>query len=1027
MKNRFSTYATHALRALSIMALCGLSSACKDDYILDDEKPDWLYENIYSYLERKGTFTNYLQLMQDKDINTEGARDLKEVLSKTGSKTVFVANDEAWDKFFRHNATLPASNPWHNATSYGNLTPAQKKLLIHTSMLNNAIVMENLSAADGDGTKAPEPGQYMRRYTDVDVLDTITYIPAKQVPISYSPTDEDYWAKFRGKEDAPGPGIYLVTDATRNMMLHFTREHMGRGDVDIRDDEDFKIIMGEGRKTDDVHIYNARLIEKDSVAENGYVNVTEKVLVPLPSMAEVIRTSGRTNIFAHMMDRFSYPYPNTTLTENYRNLHPDFSGTIYTKLYFTETMGARGKSQVIDPNNVTVGAERRLEYDPGWNEYSLTDETRKDMAAMFVPDDETFIREFSTGGSLSQFISTYTPEHKDYTFDINDLETLYRKIDYIPLDNVRDLLNNHMHVSFVNAVPHKIQNLRDDISQDAMFTPDDVANIDTCLLACNGAIYVMKAVYGPANFVSVAGPANITETNTIMRWAINDGKDNATSEQMHMNYYAYLTAMRSTFSLFLPSDDALTRTYDPISFTSQHARAIRIEKKDKGTPPLDFYNYPYNTTTGVLADSPFLLDTPDKWSVLNRLRTILESHTIVHNDDNPIDNEDEYYLAKNGSGLKVTKAFNPSTGKYAVTKVQGGFQLENERAGITGGSPGTWEIEVAPSNTYEERNGTTFVINDAPIIPASKSIYHALTQEFPEEGDAFYALTDFDGNDDIVKAVVRDPKDVKNYSFWYGGSTTGAIDFNVKFLSNYNYTVLVPTADAIADAISKGLPTWESIREDFENSIERDEKGEPMYWDTGNNHVMWIHEIDPETGLPEEESTDSLRVLAQVTYLHNFLRCHFIDNSFFEDKSARTVKDFSSFSYDQINGTFVKVYMGRQPSHLVVHDAVGGPELTTTGNLRNILTSDMICIKDDDGSMSGEETTPTTRPSMKNIALKSSSSAVVHQINGVLCHTKLTANGRHDGAWKTTADCKRYLRRFHVPSTSTIQKMKRHE
>ena len=99
MKTRFSTYTPHVCRALCMMALCGLTWACKDDYTLDDEKPDWLYENIYSLLEKEGTYNNYLRLLEDKDINTEGARDLKEVLSKTGSKTVFVANDDAWNQF----------------------------------------------------------------------------------------------------------------------------------------------------------------------------------------------------------------------------------------------------------------------------------------------------------------------------------------------------------------------------------------------------------------------------------------------------------------------------------------------------------------------------------------------------------------------------------------------------------------------------------------------------------------------------------------------------------------------------------------------------------------------------------------------------------------------------------------------------------------------------------------------------------------------------------------------------------------
>ena len=56
MKNRFSSFGTHALRTLCIMALCGTTWACKDEYTLDDEKPEWLSENIYSILENEGFF-----------------------------------------------------------------------------------------------------------------------------------------------------------------------------------------------------------------------------------------------------------------------------------------------------------------------------------------------------------------------------------------------------------------------------------------------------------------------------------------------------------------------------------------------------------------------------------------------------------------------------------------------------------------------------------------------------------------------------------------------------------------------------------------------------------------------------------------------------------------------------------------------------------------------------------------------------------------------------------------------------------
>ncbi|MBQ5656814.1 MAG: hypothetical protein IIV14_05235, partial [Bacteroidaceae bacterium] len=321
MRNRFSKWSRHSSRMVCLLAACGLMYACKDEYLLDDEKPSWLNSSIYESLETKGNFKTYLRLLADKDVNPTNARPLTEVLSRTGSKTVFVATDEAWDKFFKANAALPESNPWHNATSYENLSTAQKKLLIHTSMLNNAIVMENLASSESVNGSSPVRGEYMRRYTDVETTDSITYMAPEMIPYSYNPTDKDFWWRFRAENG--GKGLHIVKDSTLSMMLHFTSEHMAKNTVN---DDDFAKFMGRERITSDVHIYDALLVDKDGVCENGYVNITEKPLVPLANMAEVIRSNGKTNIFGHMLDRYSAPYYSDAITRACRILYPEKFG-----------------------------------------------------------------------------------------------------------------------------------------------------------------------------------------------------------------------------------------------------------------------------------------------------------------------------------------------------------------------------------------------------------------------------------------------------------------------------------------------------------------------------------------------------------------------------------------------------------------------------------------------------------------------------------------------------------------------------
>lgn len=192
-------------------------------------------------------------------------------------------------------------------------SPPAKKLLLHTSMLNNAIVMENLASSTGSN---PERGKYLRRYTDVEAVDTVTRIAVTDLPWSYWSADRqaqendkkfvepDQWSRIRNGGILGYDSIYMVTDSSLSMMVHFTNEFMALNKIT---DTDFRVFMGRDRITSDVHIYDAHLDSADITCENGYVNMTEKPLAPLGNMAEVIRTNGRTNIFSHMLERFSVP------------------------------------------------------------------------------------------------------------------------------------------------------------------------------------------------------------------------------------------------------------------------------------------------------------------------------------------------------------------------------------------------------------------------------------------------------------------------------------------------------------------------------------------------------------------------------------------------------------------------------------------------------------------------------------------------------------------------------------------------
>ncbi len=1040
MRNRLSIGSKQVAFATCMLALGMNFSACTDDFVLDDKKPAWLNSSIYETLESNGGYTMYLTLLADPDVNSgdsEGS-SWTEILSRTGSKTIFVATDEAWEKFFAANAQLPESNPWHNAQSYDLLSPSQKKLLLHTSMLNNAIVMENLSSSSGT---EPERGMYLRRETDVEFEDTIAAVAVADLPRSYWSPDKqaleqeleipelDQWSRIRDGGLLGYDTIYMMHSNTTPLMLHFTNEFLAKNKIT---DEDFRIIMGRERITSDVHIYDAHLDSADITCQNGYVNMTETPLVPLNNMAEVIRTNGRTNIFGHIMDRFSTLWARSAsdaIARNFANLYPDKflpTDTLYNKYYFSERGANSTSSNDVEfkhdqRGEIFANGEASLRYDPSWSWYHPNGSSpQEDMGAMFVPNDQQMLEYFTTGGGRS-LLDEYTLNPAE-SYSIDDLETLYRDIDQIPLRIIYSIVNQAMFDSFVLSVPSKMQAIREETTLEPIFKYEDTrlkadgGNIDTVMMANNGAVYIMNNVYVPSDFNCVATPAFIRSTNKIMRWAIYSDNELSTPK-MGLNYFAYLKAMQSKFTFFLPSDEAMMYYYDPMSFTSKQPRLMRFIYT-QGTFPFAKQKYrgidvakKYDVETGMISNPNGAVKFEED-EIINRLRIMLENNTIVHQGGiNAINTEeDEYYLSKNGMGIKVVRGIRPD-GTYGVIYAQGGFQLENEREGLTHTNPGILYCNVAEAGEY--KNGWTFTL-DAPLVPAARSVFSVLSNiKRGQKGDPaeyldeavvasnpyykfFNLCMGLDGIDVLIKksGLVDETLPIYDNSTNKGQERleaaidkyrtfveSKAVDQNVQFFNSYRYTVFAPNNEAVQAAFDNGLPTWESIQEDFDNCPK-----------------------DAEGNLTTAE--DSVRIQGKIIYLTNFIRSHFADNTIFADKSdigTDAPVEMITSCYDRDLGVFIKAYVKRENGVLMVRDGFSTDEwnaANTDEKYRNIMTCDRECNRDvKDESLLGATTT-------------ASSYAVVHLIDGVINH-KALVDGKHSPG-TTTAEIRAYIQKFAI-------------
>ena len=397
------------------------------------------------------------------------------------------------------------------------------------------------------------------------------------------------------------------------------------------------------------------------------------------------------------------------------------------------------------------------------------------------------------------------------------------------------------------------------------------------------------------------------------------------------------------------------------------------------------------------------------------MKDILESHTIVHDGTNPINGEDEYFLSKNGNAIKVERDENGH-----VVRAFGGFQLENIRQNIDSGTTGVTSCEV--TKPFEGlKNGQTYVM-DSPLVPTYRSVYSIMTNDddinkWDEEAWAnnpysqFFDLCQADAYDNIIIGCglvdeqwssSEQKSALKKYHVFINDNGP---DYNVQFFNNYRYTVFVPTNEAVKAAIAAGLPTWEEIEQDYMSHRKKE-------WDPETNDWKLSPDSEPDKIIYEytdslETLEDSLRIQAKISYLTNFIRYHFADNSVFADKTALADNEMVTSSYDSELGLFCKIHVDRvrkgDETALRVCDEVTykidpNQKMETVGE-KNVLARDMSCSKRPVGVV------------MTGISLDASSAAVIHQIDGVLNHTELV-NGRYDSTWATPTAAKRYLKRY---------------
>lgn len=640
LKRRLGRLAGSACAALFVGSVF---TACEDDLLTGT--PSWLGSSIYDELQERGTFTQTLSLINDAVLAEE---DYPSMLKRTGSKTLFVADDNAWNRFWQNNP--------YGARSLADLTGAQKKLLFKSAMINNAYLIELMSNIPGD---PPSKGNCMRRASGISIYDSVPRMMPADMP------ETRYWDKYRAKPE----GILIMKDNSATPMVHFLPAYMRSNNITA---DDYRILTnGAVSDIDRSYINGKKVTEENITCQNGYIHVLEDVPTPLDNMAGIIGNKSQFALFNKLMNRYCRPVYSASISSEYNRIYNNGTGvqdSVFVLGYFND---APNSLLDTDEDGNEVGAV--LSYDPCWNCYIVYNQEgitmSMDAGAMLVPTDKALNEYFEGAGKA--------------------LKDRYQTWDNVPDNVLEPLISNQMLNSFRTSVPSKFASVSNSQNELMGLTVDDV---DSCFVGCNGVVYQVNRVFIAPEYQSVFFPVMVREDEEN-----GLGVMYRTVKNILPEYEAYLLSMGSQYSYIVPSDHAMLNYIDPVSYGKTQKTIWRISKDETNGQALRVVAYRYDMETGEIGAQLPNSQQPTTSQIRNRLRDIMDNHIVV----GLFNNEQTYYTNKAGGPVVVRHEDDGKVSLAGSYQAEKGdfFRVDSIYDMTNGGNGRTYVVEDAPLMT----------------------------------------------------------------------------------------------------------------------------------------------------------------------------------------------------------------------------------------------------------------------------------------------------------------------------------------
>ena len=868
-KHRLSKFGRASLLAVCMLLVGGSFQSCQDwldDYKYDDEEPKWLGASIYDFLKEGvpgHSYNCYVELID--------SLELKTVLAHTGSNTLFVADDAAFERFFEN-------NPW-GVKSISDMSKAQMKVLFRSSMLDNALLLDMMAST---GPNSGDEGKRLRRETSVSVVDSVPLVDGDYFEYHPGwPTYNKYWDVLRGKERAET--MKLLSDGSVPMMVHFLDDYLKTNNVQVSDiqflfkkgnsysksySEGEALVFGNKIVTSGMDVTDFSDDTLTVTCKNGYVYRLDDVMLPPSNMAEELRRRADTRIISHLLDRFCVPVYDEALTKEYKDYLDATGGvksdndSIFRLRYFSKKFTSHSLLTASRSNPLP---DELLNYDPGWNALTVNDNTSaaEDMAAMFVPKDDVLLEYFLDPQGGRFMIDYFAPD-----VEVTDVNTLMLALDCVPQVNIAAFVNNMMKPSFQATVASKFSKVTNDANDPIGL---EEHHVEECVIANNGVIYILNNVFAPAAFEAVSAPTLVYENMRMARIMV---------KQLRYDYY--LLAMTAKFSFLIPDDNYFVY-FDPVTLrdaTSSsvgdmyvfHYNNLRPQS-DSTAVELWYESYKFDPRTYVAGGHKG--DTLSKGTKIdisgseyngnafmkNRMTDLLEYLVVVHDDDPSIPGSDrfnarkKYYSTKGYGTIKVDASDADNIKIYGGEQIETGTtvlvsSIHDEDGGVSNGI----SYCTVPEKKVAEGDSAGVRYYSGIPTPPTKSVYANMSAHGDSMGmyREFYDLCSFTPT--RVRSALKKPgasetdfvigDSLKVYQIFYTDAAKSMINA-VPFFNTFHYTVYIPSNESLLALFEQGFPSWEDI----------------------------------ET----YSKTEPLKAASMLRLLHKFVRYHFQDNSVYLD------------------------------------------------------------------------------------------------------------------------------------------------